>query len=157
MSHTGAVDESDDAAVIKESARDPERFAVIFDRHGPYIQRYLARRLGREMADDLLAETGDVNALGKDLFGLASESYLRPQSRAALFEAAAKIPGLAAVDDVNDAAGRPGIGISWSTANKGKPGNMILVFDPKTYAYLGTSDGDAVLETAIVDKVGRRP
>lgn len=47
----------DDATVIQESWRDPERFAVLFDRHAPFIQRYLARRVGPETADDLLAET----------------------------------------------------------------------------------------------------
>src|SRR4051794_10094603 len=47
----------DDAAVINGSLRDPERFAVVFDRHGRHIQRYLARRLGAQAADDLLAET----------------------------------------------------------------------------------------------------
>ncbi|MFC6021793.1 RNA polymerase sigma factor [Plantactinospora solaniradicis] len=46
-----------DAAVIERSVRDPESFAVIFDRHAPYIHRYLARRLGAGVADDLVAET----------------------------------------------------------------------------------------------------
>ena len=46
-----------DAAVIESSWREPERFAVLFDRHAPYIHRYLARRAGRQVADDLLAET----------------------------------------------------------------------------------------------------
>ncbi|MEV5695416.1 RNA polymerase sigma factor [Micromonospora globbae] len=61
MNHTGqgraVVDVEDDASVIGRSAREPERFAVIFDRHAPHIHRYLARRLGREAADDLVAET----------------------------------------------------------------------------------------------------
>lgn len=46
-----------DAAVIERSVRDPESFATIFDRHAPYIHRYLARRLGAGNADDLVAET----------------------------------------------------------------------------------------------------
>jgi RNA polymerase sigma factor (sigma-70 family) len=46
-----------DAAVIESSWREPERFAVLFDRHAPYIYRYLARRAGRQVADDLVAET----------------------------------------------------------------------------------------------------
>lgn len=49
-------DESD-AAIIEASLRGPERFAEIFDRHAAHIQRYLARRLGRQVADDLVAET----------------------------------------------------------------------------------------------------
>ena len=46
----------DDAAVIVGSRREPERFAVLFDRHAPHIYRYLARRAGRQAADDLVAE-----------------------------------------------------------------------------------------------------
>jgi RNA polymerase sigma factor (sigma-70 family) len=49
--------DEDDAAIIERSLRRPERFAAIFDRHAPHIQRYLARRLGRQIADDLVAET----------------------------------------------------------------------------------------------------
>jgi RNA polymerase sigma-70 factor, ECF subfamily len=48
---------ADDAAVIESSWRDPERFAVLFDRHAPHIYRYLARRADRQVADDLVAET----------------------------------------------------------------------------------------------------
>jgi RNA polymerase sigma-70 factor (ECF subfamily) len=48
---------ADDAAVIEGSWREPERFATLFDRHAPYTYRYLARRAGRQVADDLLAET----------------------------------------------------------------------------------------------------
>jgi DNA-directed RNA polymerase specialized sigma24 family protein len=36
---------------------EPERFAAIFDRHAPAIHRYVARRLGRDAADDVTAET----------------------------------------------------------------------------------------------------
>ncbi|GAB2928688.1 RNA polymerase sigma factor [Micromonospora polyrhachis] len=46
-----------DAAIIKRSVQDPESFALIFDRHAPHIHRYLVRRLGAGIADDLVAET----------------------------------------------------------------------------------------------------
>ncbi len=46
-----------DAAVIASSRQEPEQFAVLFDRHAPHIYRYLARRAGRQVADDLVAET----------------------------------------------------------------------------------------------------
>ncbi|WNV89646.1 RNA polymerase sigma factor [Umezawaea sp. Da 62-37] len=46
-----------DAELIERSWHEPEHFATIFDRHAPHIQRYLARRLGGEAADDLVAET----------------------------------------------------------------------------------------------------
>jgi RNA polymerase sigma-70 factor, ECF subfamily len=45
-----------DAAVIERSRGEPERFAVIVDRHFGEIHRYLARRAGEKTADDLAAE-----------------------------------------------------------------------------------------------------
>jgi RNA polymerase sigma-70 factor (ECF subfamily) len=47
----------DDADAIAGSVTEPERFAVIFERHAPHIKRYLARRLDRANVDDLVAET----------------------------------------------------------------------------------------------------
>lgn len=47
----------DDAAIIERSRREPEQFAALFDRHAPRIHRYVARRVGRDLADDLVAET----------------------------------------------------------------------------------------------------
>jgi RNA polymerase sigma-70 factor (ECF subfamily) len=55
---------ADDAAVIGASFSEPDRFASLFDRHAPHIHRYLARRVGRQAADDLVAETFLV-AFGK--------------------------------------------------------------------------------------------
>ena len=52
-----AAASDDDAAVIRSSRQEPELFAVLFDRHAPHIYRYLARRVGRQVADDLVAET----------------------------------------------------------------------------------------------------
>ncbi|NRQ38125.1 RNA polymerase sigma factor [Nonomuraea sp. NN258] len=49
--------ETDDASVIQESVRRPERFSVLYDRYFEEIYRYLAARLGPEAADDLAAET----------------------------------------------------------------------------------------------------
>jgi RNA polymerase sigma factor (sigma-70 family) len=46
-----------DAAVIQLSRHEPEQFTVVFRRHAPYIQRYVTRRLGRDSADDIVAET----------------------------------------------------------------------------------------------------
>jgi RNA polymerase sigma factor (sigma-70 family) len=47
----------DDAAIIERSRREPEQFAALFDRHAPRIHQYAARRVGRDLADDLVAET----------------------------------------------------------------------------------------------------
>src|SRR5512146_993047 len=48
---------ADDAALIAQSLRAPERFGVLFDRHAPAIYRYAVRRRGPDAADDLVAET----------------------------------------------------------------------------------------------------
>jgi len=46
-----------DAAIIERSARDPEAFALIYDRHAASLHRYVARRLGESVADDIVADT----------------------------------------------------------------------------------------------------
>ncbi|WP_371100138.1 RNA polymerase sigma factor [Streptomyces sp. PU_AKi4] len=46
-----------DAELIAASLEEPERFAALFDRHAPAIHQYVARRLGRDAADDVTAET----------------------------------------------------------------------------------------------------
>ncbi|MEE6257223.1 CU044_5270 family protein [Plantactinospora sonchi] len=93
---------------------------------------------------------GSVNSIGKDVLQLAG-GYLRPQSRAALYEAAAAVPGLRAVENVRDGAGRSGIGIAWPSTNGS--GEIVLVFHPETYAFLGVSETSAVLVLAVVDEV----
>jgi RNA polymerase sigma factor (sigma-70 family) len=45
-----------DAAEIAASHADPERFAVIFDRHADEINRYAVRRLGSQAAADVVSE-----------------------------------------------------------------------------------------------------
>ncbi|GII58617.1 DNA-directed RNA polymerase sigma-70 factor [Planotetraspora thailandica] len=46
-----------DAAVIEQSWREPGVFAALYERHAPHISRYVARRLGDDLADDVTAET----------------------------------------------------------------------------------------------------
>jgi RNA polymerase sigma factor (sigma-70 family) len=46
-----------DAQVITESLDDPTAFALVFDRHYDAVHRYLARRVGVDLADDLADET----------------------------------------------------------------------------------------------------
>lgn len=52
-----AVEVIGDHDLIRLSAADPEAFGQIFDRHAATIHRYLARRIGVTLADDLTAET----------------------------------------------------------------------------------------------------
>jgi RNA polymerase sigma-70 factor (ECF subfamily) len=68
---------ADDAAVIEGSWREPERFAVLFDRHAPPIHRYLARRTDRQVADDLVAETFLAAFAKRDRYDL-THSDARP-------------------------------------------------------------------------------
>ncbi|MGW1093398.1 RNA polymerase sigma factor [Streptomyces sp. NPDC002596] len=54
----GTDERSDsDASVIERSWDEPDAFAVLFDRYADDIHRYAARRLGADVADDLMAET----------------------------------------------------------------------------------------------------
>ncbi|HET7015632.1 MAG TPA: RNA polymerase sigma factor [Streptosporangiaceae bacterium] len=52
----GLADDESDAEVIARSRREPEWFAVLFRRHVQAITRYVARRLGPDAADDVVAE-----------------------------------------------------------------------------------------------------
>lgn len=45
-----------DAEVMARAAGEPEYFVHVFDRHGAAVHAFLARRIGRHAADDLLAE-----------------------------------------------------------------------------------------------------
>ncbi|MEV6911652.1 CU044_5270 family protein [Amycolatopsis sp. NPDC051071] len=108
---------------------------------------------------DHSGEKGDYNAMGKDVVALANENYLPPAVRAALFGAAAKVPGLRAVDHAKDGAGRPGVGITWPL----RPGDdlkvakpEVIVFAADTFLYLG-GNGTAVTASGVVDAVGQLP
>ena len=46
-----------DAKKIAEARRSPEQFAAVFDRHYRRIYAYAARRLGRDLAEDVASET----------------------------------------------------------------------------------------------------
>ncbi|WUI00314.1 RNA polymerase sigma factor [Spirillospora sp. NBC_00431] len=69
-----------DAEIIEGSFSEPERFAGLYDRHHGIIHRYLARRLGRDRADDLMAETFLVAFRRRERYDLG-----RPDARPWLF------------------------------------------------------------------------
>jgi RNA polymerase sigma factor (sigma-70 family) len=52
-----ARQEADDAALIEQSWHEPEAFAGLYDRHAADIHRYVTRRLGSQVADDVVGET----------------------------------------------------------------------------------------------------
>jgi hypothetical protein len=100
------------------------------------------------------------------LTGLAMQPVLPPKLAAAIYQAAAKVPGITLVKDTTDAAGRHGIGVSHHVPDV-DPVTQTWIFDPKTYQYLGerdvnTKDGSAhgltaILGRGVVDQVGQLP
>ena len=48
---------SNDNNVIERSMSDPSAFGEIFHRHAPVLHRYVARRAGETVADDVTSET----------------------------------------------------------------------------------------------------
>ncbi|WP_116045358.1 CU044_5270 family protein [Amycolatopsis palatopharyngis] len=94
--------------------------------------------------------------LVKDFLVLQDDLYTEPEARAALFEAFATLPDIATVEDAEDATGRSGIGIKVTGDDDARSSHPVLVFDPETYAYLGSSE-DTVVGVGITDKVGERP
>jgi RNA polymerase sigma factor (sigma-70 family) len=55
-----AADSDADASLIAQSLARPQIFAAIFNRHFDAVHGYLARRAGRDLADDLAAQTFTV-------------------------------------------------------------------------------------------------
>lgn len=66
-----------DAQVIAASRTDPSAFAAIFDRHYDAVHRYLARRVGSDLANELAAETFTGAFDGRRRYDLA-RSDARP-------------------------------------------------------------------------------
>lgn len=56
---TGNLDTGriDDAELIRALLTAPDRFAELFRRHADAVGRYLARRIGTQDAEDVLADT----------------------------------------------------------------------------------------------------
>jgi hypothetical protein len=100
---------------------------------------------------------------------LLRDSIAPPRTSAALYRAAAKIPGVTVVADAVDAAGRHGIAVARTDQGE----RTEWIFDKTTLEFLGersvlTQDGpegkagqvsaiSAVLERAIVDQAGQIP
>ncbi|MCC5575192.1 CU044_5270 family protein [Microtetraspora sp. AC03309] len=64
---------------------------------------------------------------------LLRETYLPAAQRAALFKAAATIPGVTVTEDAEDAAGRKGIGVGRESLGIRED----IIFNPETYELLG--------------------
>jgi RNA polymerase sigma factor (sigma-70 family) len=60
-----------DSELIAESRARPEAFAALFDRYSAMLYRYVSRRLGPEVAEDLVGETFLVAFRRRDRYDLA--------------------------------------------------------------------------------------
>jgi RNA polymerase sigma-70 factor (ECF subfamily) len=63
-----------DAAAIAASLDSPTAFAAVFERHHAVVHRYLARRIGRDLADELAAETFAVAFAKRGRYDVSVES-----------------------------------------------------------------------------------
>jgi hypothetical protein len=116
---------------------------------GPYLQRTQGIRLN------------DLNDLSKTVGFMLESDYILPAQRAALYRFLAATPGLTVERHVRDVSGRPGIGVVWHFYGS----KAMNIFDPRTFAYLGMTTwgeqgqlgGGALVQTAIVDRVGEMP
>src|SRR5262249_13091032 len=81
---------------------------------------------------------------------LMREWIVPPKTAAALFRAAALIPGVQLVPHAVNAVGRPGIAVSFRAQE--------WIFDPATYQFIGERDTEggetAILEQAFVPRAG---
>ncbi|WP_433424171.1 RNA polymerase sigma factor [Microtetraspora malaysiensis] len=66
----------DDATLIAQSRRRPDRFAALYDRHFREIYAYISGRLGGQIADDLAAEVFLVAFRKRDTFDPARGAVL---------------------------------------------------------------------------------
>jgi RNA polymerase sigma-70 factor (ECF subfamily) len=109
-----------DDAVIADSIGDPSRFGLVFDRHYDQVWRYVCRRAGAAVADELASEVfvralaarsalgqGEINVRAW-LYGIAT-NLLREHSRseARRWRAYARaVPPTVTSGDLDDVEGR---------------------------------------------------
>ena len=83
----GAAD-ADDAELIARSVAEPEVFAQLYDRHAADLYRYVLRRLGAGLADDVVGETFLIAFRQRDRYDTG-----RPQARPWLYGIAVNLIG----------------------------------------------------------------
>ncbi|WP_329229228.1 CU044_5270 family protein [Streptomyces sp. NBC_01460] len=137
------------------------------------LLRRLATEITRDQdARDTPAEERDRAQDTFDAIGeLLRETLMPPRTAAALYKAAARIPGVTVDPDAVDAAGRRGIGVARDDTRAGW--RTAWIFDSATLGYLGersylTRDtpmgkkgtlinASAVMERAVVDTLREKP
>jgi hypothetical protein len=116
-------------------------------------------------------KNGEGQALGSDgeafvtIGDLIRETIVPPSTAAALYRAAALIPGVTLIGHVTTVEGQPGIAIAWTSSQD----RYEWIFDPATLQYVGERDYDmstgkpvvtgnaAVLQRAFVSKARQLP
>lgn len=104
----------DDADAIQCSITDPPAFALLYDRHAASIRGYLARRLGTDLADELVAQTFLVAFDTRHRFDVG-----RGDARPWLFGIATMLARRHRRDELRgyEALTRAGAAQSWATAD----------------------------------------
>jgi hypothetical protein len=106
----------------------------------------------------LSADAGNVKparrteVVVENLGAIIGDATLLPDLSAAIYRALAQLPGVHVVDHVKDAAGRDGVGLTFT----GAPKDYAWVFDTSSLGYLGTTDA-ALLGVGVADKTGEVP
>ena len=103
----------------------------------------------------------------QEIFDTLTENIMPPAVAAAFYRVAAQLPGAIIVPDATNAAGRPGIGVTWPSPNPGRVDQMELIFDKTTLQNIGAEQFNAKtgavdfkiapLQRAFVDKAGELP
>ena len=100
----------DDATVIERSWIDPAYFGVLFDTHAPLIYRYIARRVGPQGSDDLVAETFVAAFGGRRRYDIA-----RRDARPWLYGIATNVISRHRRDELKQFRIHQGLGTHWGT------------------------------------------
>jgi RNA polymerase sigma factor (sigma-70 family) len=148
------------AHVVLASRTEPVRFAVVFDRHFGAIHRYLSRRVGGDLADDLAAATFVEAFRTRDrfdeahpdarpwLYGIAANllrRHRREERRRLLAYARTGIDRwVDAADDANArvdaAAAGPAVAVALASLRAGDRDVLLLfAWGELTYEEIGTS------------------
>ncbi|MFJ3215696.1 CU044_5270 family protein [Kitasatospora sp. NPDC086801] len=167
---------------LTEEGKSPEGGKALESGTGAYLNApsydYL-RTLptdSQELLQKIYAETkGSGNGPDQEAFvtiaDLIREQAVPGKLAAALYQAAARIPGVVLLDSATDAAGRTGIAIARTNAATGSRDEVI--FDRSSYAFLGersvqvteaygvkpgtVTANTAVLKRAAADAPGQQP
>ncbi len=119
------------------------------------------------------ATKGRGQGLNREAFAtigdMLREAIAPPDVSAALYRAAALIPGVRVIPHATDILGQSGIGVQFARSKSPAPGvppyRPTWIFNPSTLQWIGETDGtvhgkvmgSVVLKRAIVDRLGQQP